>query len=162
MSQIITDPKKLKKICPNGKIGYIGVDLSVKEVSIIDISTGLIPSKNRKDKKTVITDSLKLNATEQGTWDLTKGVYEIILEQSINIPKNCYGITYGRSSLHRCGCGIENGVFEPGYKADNMKCTLHVNNRHLFLEVGSYICQILLFEGDFNKDYKKEGQWKKD
>ena len=157
--KILTDPNKLRQIVTKseGKI-LVGVDLSVLEIMPLNNTTTHIT------KARALFDSHPETLPEidkSGFYVLKPGCYEVTLNEGIRLPKNCFGVTYSRSSLHRGGNHIFNGVFEPGYIARNMHCSLRVNNL-LKIEIGAYLCQIIIYQGTFKKDYNQQGQYKND
>ena len=88
-----------------------GVDLSLKEVHKF-ISPGKIDFGNKERK---LSETQKLTF-ENGELFLPKGVYKIVYNEYVKIPKDCLAFFLTRSSLLRCGAHVVSAVWDPGYE----------------------------------------------
>jgi len=52
---------------------------------------------------------------DYGWWKLDPGVYKVVMNEKVNIPKNLVGVAFPRSSLLRMGATTENAFWDAGY-----------------------------------------------
>ena len=105
-----------RQLTPNG------IDLTVEKVESFK-RRGSLDFSN-KEREIPETEELE---TEDGWWELEKGVYKLTANEVVNIPLDLVGYGYPRSSLMRMGCYIENGFWEAGYHGKT-ECLLVVGN----------------------------------
>ena len=85
-----------------------GFDLTVKNVRSFDVkNNGAIALYNRLRKipKTKIVEHTLLK----------KGAYLIDFNEIIELPKTLFALGRPRTTLLRCGCTIDSGVWDPGF-----------------------------------------------
>ena len=101
-----------KQLTPNG------FDMTVAKVYEFD-SEGALDFSN---KERVVPECRELmpvkkdSADKYGWWDLKKGVYKILTNETVNIPNDLVGIAFTRSSLLRMGAFAQNGVWDAGFR----------------------------------------------
>ena len=107
-----------------------------------------------KDETFVITDSKKLHRgsveitpDSNGMFCLEPGVYEIIMENIVQVPENYAGWVITRSTLNRNGCHITSGLYDSGYSGV-MAGLLHVAHGPAAIEKGARVGQFLMFEAE--------------
>lgn len=150
--------KVIVDLSKNSKANLIGIDLSIKEIKLIeDKYTGRISKDGTWIDKSVYKPCISV----ENYYLLESGVYSVTFEQEINLPNNMYGVIISRSSLLRLGSQIEGGIYEPGFKTNNIGSTLFVN-RSISLEIGCCICQMCFFECFETKGYQGRWQGEKD
>ena len=150
-----------------GKPAQVGYDLSLKAVNKVGNKIGgnvYTPGpigKVLKDKTQLTTytpiDPIKLDGAEG--WLLHEGVYDITFWEGCDIPENRVAFIKQRSSLYRNGAIINNPVFDPGFKTDNMGTLLYVHEP-LFIEKDARVAQIYFHECETAEKY--DGQWQND
>ncbi|KAJ9395115.1 hypothetical protein DTO282F9_7924 [Paecilomyces variotii] len=90
-----------------------GVDLTLRQVSEWT-SAATIDFDNTK-RQAARTSSLPFDNASQAV-TLQPGAYLIDFNETVQIPLNCMGSVFPRSSLWRSGVGIAAGVVDAGYK----------------------------------------------
>lgn len=91
--------------------------------------------------------SEELNVDEFGCWTLQPGVYEIIMENIVNVPEGYAGWVITRSTLNRNGLFITSGLYDSGYNGV-MAGALHVEHGEAVIQRGSRVAQFLMFEAE--------------
>lgn len=61
--------------------------------------------------------------------NLKKGVYKVVYNEIVRIPKDCIALAFPRSSLLRCGAFLHCAVWDPGYEGRS-ESLLVVSNEH--------------------------------
>ena len=107
-----------------------------------------------KDEVFVITDTEKkhrgseeIKPDSNGMFCLEPGVYEIIMENIVQVPENYAGWVITRSTLNRNGCHITSGLYDSGYNGV-MAGLLHVAHGPAAIEKGARVGQFLMFEAE--------------
>ncbi|KAJ9315209.1 hypothetical protein DTO271D3_4662 [Paecilomyces variotii] len=90
-----------------------GVDLTLRQVSKWT-SAATIDFDNSK-RQAARTSSLPFDNASQAV-TLQPGAYLIDFNETVQIPLNCMGSVFPRSSLWRSGVGIAAGVVDAGYE----------------------------------------------
>lgn len=127
-------------------IQQVGVDLRVKKIFNLDTSIGIIPKEGKTQIPGISYES-RFDGNDIGTYHLSPGYYEVVFEEGCNVPSNVAVKPFTRSSLIRCGVMCDSGVFDPGFKTDNMGCFITVL-REIYIEKGARLAQLLAFECD--------------
>ena len=104
---------------PEIQIQPCGIDLTIGKIMKLK-GKGELDFDNSK-RKICEYEEVQL---EDGKWDLTEGVYHIIINEMINLPKNIAGKVLPRSSALGCGIEIHSALWDPGY---NGRGSLHMN-----------------------------------
>jgi len=141
LSKFITDDELLTNV-QEGDSQPNAVDLRVQDVFEINDAEFRLEG----DKKTH-RGSEKINVDENGCWYLQPGIYEIIMENIVKIPKGYAGWVITRSTLNRNGLFITSGLYDSGYNGV-MAGLLHVKGGPAVLQRGSRVGQFLLFEAE--------------
>ena len=107
-----------------------------------------------KDETFVITDTEKthrgseeINVDKNNMLCLEPGVYEIIMENIVQVPEGYAGWVITRSTLNRNGGHITSGLYDAGYNGV-MAGLLHVAHGPAAIEKGARVGQFLLFEAE--------------
>lgn len=53
---------------------------------------------------------------DYGWWSLDQGVYKVVTNEIVDLPKDLVALAFPRSSLLRMGATIENGVWDGGFR----------------------------------------------
>lgn len=150
--------KLRKKIEEDGLItGYVnlekqltpqGFDFSVQEIHRFD-EEGVIDFDN-EERKIPETNLVEKNGEY---WELEKGVYKIIPNESVDIPNDLFALAFLRSSMLRMGCDIVNGVWDAGFKGKGA-FTLEVMNPHgVKIKQDARVNQIVFLEMEETEKY---------
>ncbi|KAI0907563.1 dUTPase-like protein [Ustulina deusta] len=120
-----------------------GVDLTLSQVSQwTSAATIDFDNTNRRGAKTL---SLPFDETSH-TITLQPGAYLVDFNETVQIPRNCIGSLFPRSSLWRSGVGIVAGVVDAGYEGA-MGALMEVKNPHgIVLYKHAKIAQIVFEE----------------
>ena len=82
----------------------------------------------------------------------------VLLNETVFLPKNIYAMLYGRSSFNRKGVLIRGSVYDPGYRGQ-IGCTIYnMSGENLFIEENERICQMMFFEADPAAEYQGQYQ----
>ncbi|PWY78030.1 putative dUTPase [Aspergillus sclerotioniger CBS 115572] len=103
-----------------------GIDLTLRHVSAWT-SAATIDFDNTK-RQASKTSILAFNRTNNAI-TLNPGAYLVDFNETVQIPLNCMGSVFPRSSLWRSGAGISAGVVDAGYEGA-MGALLEVKNPH--------------------------------
>lgn len=118
------------------------VDLRVQDVFQLNETEFRLEGDSKSHR-----GSEKLNVDEHGNWNLTPGIYEIVMENIVRIPEGYAGWVITRSTLNRNGLFITSGLYDSGYHGV-MAGLLHVKGGPAVLQRGSRVGQFLLFESE--------------
>ncbi len=98
---------------PEIKVNPNGVDVRVGEVFLIHEDT--ISTFDKKTRQTY-PEKVLIKPTEDGFYELKRGVYEIRVANKINIPNNAVATFFPRSTLNRLGMiKSQNAIGDSGY-----------------------------------------------
>lgn len=101
-------------IDPEKQIQPTGVDLTVDKIEKLD-RRGIIDFGNEK-RKIPEGREVPLQRSENGNyWRLEEGIYRFTTNEKVEIPKDALGIGMPRSSLLRCGAGLDFAFWDPGF-----------------------------------------------
>jgi deoxycytidine triphosphate deaminase len=76
-------------------------------------------------------------------FSLGRGVYQIEVNETFNMPLDVVGTTVSRSSLQRCGCAILQGYFDPGFIGKGVVLLNVLNSHGLYLYENARVCQMV-------------------
>ena len=88
-----------------------GFDLTLREVALLQ-SAGKIGIDN---SQRVVSELAPLVFDGLGFIDLMPGIYTIIYNEIVHLPKNIMALATPRSSLLRCGVTIHTAIWDAGY-----------------------------------------------
>ena len=136
---------------PSDNIAQVGIDLNVVEIRNIS-SGGFIP----KEGKTVLprTSAIEIFFDPEhncDVWFLSPGMYEVILAQGCDIPRDCSMDLYPRSSLARIGGNIVSPKWDPGFRTERMTSFM-ILQKTVKIAVGARILQACVFVNEPVKD----------
>lgn len=99
----------------NTQIQPAGIDLTVQGVGVF-LEAGTLDFDNTNRQLPGISG---LNLSEDEPIVLEKGSYIVSCDPVIEIPMDMIAFAQPRSSLTRMGCGLNSGIWDPGYKGDS-------------------------------------------
>lgn len=138
-----------------------GVDVRLMKVSKVGKNTwdvGYVPANG----KTGTPCSSEVEVTEDGTWRLEPGYYELEFKEGCKIPSNAAMYFKTRSSLVRCGAIVHSGQFDAGFETEKMGAFLHVI-LPIEIEVGARVAQMIVHESyTVGEEHMYNGQWQND
>ncbi len=130
------------QITPNG------FDLTVGEIHRLEDSGKLDFSNSEREipETEPIEPEKKDPEDDYGWWELEAGVYKIVFNEKVKVPKDLVGVMEPRSSLLRMGAFTVNGFWEAGFEGTG-ECLLKVENSEgIEIKENARICQIAFTE----------------
>lgn len=103
-----------------------GIDLTLRQVSQWT-SAATIDFDNTK-RQGAKTSSLSFDSTSHAI-TLHPGAYLVDFNETVQVPRNCMGSIFPRSSLWRSGVGVTAGVVDAGYEGA-LGALIEVKNPH--------------------------------
>jgi dUTP pyrophosphatase len=139
----------------NTQIQPNGIELTLKEVHELD-GSGAVDFDN---SQRVIPQTTPLEFGTDGWIELGEGIYKILFNEIVNIPKNMAALATPRSSLIRCGATLETAVWDAGYRGRS-ECLLVVfNKKGLRLRKDSRLLQLVFYELDSRVEEGYSGRY---
>jgi dUTP pyrophosphatase len=160
------DIRKLLKQNPPLIEGYInleeqlqpnGIDFTLRDISVFK-SPGKIAVSN---VQRVVSAQSPLSFDENGFIYLPHGIYSIIYNEIVHLPKNVMALATPRSSLLRCGVTVNTAVWDAGYSGRSESLLVVYNPEGFELQKDSRIVQLVFYQlkGDtegYNGAYQGE------
>ena len=86
----------------------------------------------------------KINSADnRGWWNLEKGTYKIITNESVNLPRDLIALAFSRTSLLRMGAFTQHGVWDAGFKGKGEFILTVGNNNGINIKQNSRIAQLV-------------------
>ncbi|MCQ1534481.1 deoxyuridine 5'-triphosphate nucleotidohydrolase [Methanosarcina sp. KYL-1] len=121
-----------------------GLELTLKEVKTIE-GVGAVDFDNSGRK---IPESQLLEFDEEGWIHLPAGIYKVLFNEIVNIPRNLAAIAKPRSTLIRCGATLETAVWDAGYRGRSESMLVIYNPAGFRLKKDARIMQLLFYTLD--------------
>ncbi|MDD4331089.1 MAG: deoxyuridine 5'-triphosphate nucleotidohydrolase [Methanosarcinaceae archaeon] len=118
-----------------------GLEMTLKEVRIIE-GIGALDFDNSKRS---LPESQPLEFDAQGWIHLPKGIYKVLFNEILNIPKNLAATARPRSTLIRCGATLETAVWDAGYRGRSESLLVVYNPKGFRLRKNARIMQLLFY-----------------
>lgn len=81
----------------------------------------------------------------------------ILLNETISLPKDIYGTFTQRSSYSRLGIFVTSGIYDAGYSG-SLGCTVYnLSGSPITINIGERIGQLICYKADAASSYN--GQW---
>ncbi|MFP4655001.1 MAG: deoxyuridine 5'-triphosphate nucleotidohydrolase [Methanohalobium sp.] len=135
-----------------------GIEMTLKEIRTID-GPGSVDFDN---SERIIPDGVNLEFNDNEWIELPSGIYKVIFNEIVNIPKNLAAIAKPRSSLIRCGTSLETAVWDAGYRGRSESMLVVHNPAGFRLKKNSRLMQLLFYKLDneviegYNGQYQNE------
>lgn len=134
----------------NFEIQQNGIDLTIDSVE--GVNGGILGIQDR-----MINEYVEIETNKEGYWDLFPGVYSIMFQQEIEVPKDMCAEIIQRSTLNRMGAFILAGLYDSGFK-NQIGAILRVQCQ-IKIQKGARVAQIIfqdanpasLYQGIYNK-----------
>jgi len=140
---------------PEIKINPNGVDIRVSEVFLIhsDSEAFFNGSDRRIDPEKVL-----VKPSDDGFYNLERGVYEIRIANKIDIPKNAVAFFFPRSTLNRLGMvKSQTAIGDSGYSGHPTQ-TVFIPIRSFKIHKDEYWIQMMLMDCE-ESDHSYSGHW---
>ena len=118
-----------------------GIELTLHRVEAHE-SSGSIAFDNSERK---LPTTKKMDFDKEGWIHLPKGVYKIVFNEIVNIPKNIAALAKPRSSLLRCGATIETAVWDAGYSGRSESLLVVHNEKGFNVKKNARVLLLLFF-----------------
>lgn len=125
-----------------GLIQPNGVDLSLESVWRLQGGPGALGRSNA-DRQLPSRDPLSFDAA--GWLDLPQGGYVIRYAEEVQLPQDCGGLCFPRSSLLRMGAYVPTAVWDAGYVGRGEGWLEVRNPSGVRLQQGARIVQLVVF-----------------
>ena len=116
-----------------------GFDLTLREVALLQ-SAGRIAVAN---SQRVVSDLAPLAFDGLGFIDLVPGIYTVIYNEIVHLPRNIMALATPRSSLLRCGVTINTAVWDAGYSGRSESLLVVYNPLGFRLQRNARILQLV-------------------
>lgn len=128
-------------LSPKEQIQPNGVDLTVKEVALLD-SAGRITVSNEQRRLSMLSP---LCFDALGNLDLLPGCYLLTYNEVVNLPRDVMALGLPRSSLGRCGVSLHTSVWDAGYSGRSQSLLVVYNPKGFSLERSARVVQLVFF-----------------
>jgi len=140
---MIISPKNfIKEIKFESQVQPAGVDLTIKQLEEF-LEPGSIDAEN---KYRIIPKTKVLDWGKDEKIHLKAGVYKIVFNEIISVPKNAIAIAQSRSSLLRTGNAVFNAIWDPGYSGRSEALLAVLNPYGLTLYKNAKVVQIIFIK----------------
>ncbi|MFA5105212.1 MAG: deoxyuridine 5'-triphosphate nucleotidohydrolase [Candidatus Margulisiibacteriota bacterium] len=137
-----------KQLTPNGFDMTVAMIYKFCGQGYVDFS-----NKERKMPECNEIAPVKANiADKHGWWDLPKGAYKVITNETVNMPGNMTALAFTRTTLLRMGAFTQNGVWDAGFSGKSEFILVVENPSGIRIKQNARVVQ-LVFESI--KDAKK-------
>ncbi len=119
-----------------------GFDLTLRDVAMLQ-SAGQIADSNSQRR---VSDLSPLVFDGLGFIDLIPGIYTVIYNEVVHLPKNVMAMATPRSSLLRCGVTINTAVWDAGYSGRSESLLVVYNPLGFRLQRNARILQLVFFQ----------------
>ncbi len=119
-----------------------GIDLTLREVSLLQSSGKIAVNNNQR----VVSDLAPLVFDGLGFIDLVPGVYIIIYNEIVHLPKNVMALARPRSSLLRCGVTIDTAIWDAGYSGRSQSLMVVYNPQGFRLQKNARMVQLIFLQ----------------
>lgn len=136
-----TPPLVEQMINPEIQVQPNGIELTLQRVEVHE-GSGSIAFDNAERK---LPQTRNMDFDNEGWLHLTKGIYKIVYNEVVNIPKNLAAIAKPRSSLLRCGATIETAVWDAGYSGRSESLLVVYNEKGFDVKKNARVLQLLFF-----------------
>jgi dUTP pyrophosphatase len=118
-----------------------GIDLTIKEIASFE-SAGIIAPEN---SQRVLSETKQLPFDKTGSLWLSPGCYLVTCNEIINIPGNIMALAATRSSLLRCGVGVQTAVWDAGYSGRSQALMIIHNPQGFKIFQNARFIQLVFF-----------------
>ena len=119
-----------------------GIDLTLREVSLLQSSGKIAVNNNQR----VVSDLAPLVFDGLGFIDLVPGVYIIIYNEIVHLPKNVMALARPRSSLLRCGVTVDTAIWDAGYSGRSQSLMVVYNPQGFRLQRNARMVQLIFLQ----------------
>jgi dUTP pyrophosphatase len=121
-----------------------GFDLSVAEVG--EFANG--GAIGRTNASRSLPDVLPMTFDDTGWLDLRSGPYQVVFNETVDLPTNLMALGRPRSSLCRLGATLSTAVWDAGYRGRSTALLIVENPAGMRLERAARLLQLVFFTLD--------------
>jgi len=116
-----------------------GMELTLQKIERFT-SSGAVAFDNieRELPKTEMMDF-----DSSGWIDLAAGSYLVTFNEIVNVPRDAAALARARSTLLRCGAGLETALWDPGYRGRSQSLLVVYNPHGLRLKKNARLMQLV-------------------
>lgn len=118
-----------------------GIDLTLRDVARHEGQGAMGTDKTDR----VLPDLVPLDFDADGWLTLEKGIYHIVYNEVVDIPKSLMALGRPRSSLARCGVHIVTAVWDAGYNGRSTSMLVVENPAGFRVQKDSRVMQLVFF-----------------
>lgn len=118
-----------------------GIDLTLREIARHDGQGAMGIEKGDR----VLPDLVPLDFDAEGWLTLEPGIYHIMYNEVVDIPKGLMALGRPRSSLIRCGVTIFTAVWDAGYNGRSTSMLQVINPAGFRIQKDSRVMQLVFF-----------------
>lgn len=122
-----------------------GFDLTAAKIYNFS-SSGALDFSNKEriiPQTKEITAKKKQKRDKFGWWDLKKGIYKMVTNEIVNLPRDLIAVSFPRSSLLRMGVFTHTGVWDAGFNGRSEFALVVENPCGLKLKQNARIIQLI-------------------
>jgi dUTP pyrophosphatase len=122
-----------------------GIDLTAAKIFQFS-QPGALDFSNKERK---IPQSLELPVKKEkpedkfGWWSLAPGIYKVVTNEKVKLPKDLIGVAFPRSSLLRMGAFTQTGVWDAGFEGISEFVIVVTNPLGMKLKQNARVVQLL-------------------
>lgn len=141
-------------INPEKQIGSDGIDLTLKRVSQLDLTSPSILTESKaytqhrplKDVVASCSDGWEIVPDGMTLYELTSGIYDIEFNEFVSIPEGVAALLLLRSSFVRAGHRMFSGLYDQGFK-NYAGSVLHIQGNTI-VEQNMRVAQIVFLPSE--------------
>ncbi|MGH9321152.1 MAG: deoxyuridine 5'-triphosphate nucleotidohydrolase, partial [Vicinamibacteria bacterium] len=103
--------------------------------------------------------TLSLEPSADGFWNLPPGPYWIVYNEIVNIPKDVFALARTRSSVLRSGAQIGTALWDSGYSGRSGSLLVVHNPAGIRLKRNARVLQLVFFELDSPAEKTYDGRY---
>ena len=133
-----------------------GVDFTLREVARFAEERGSIDFDN---SERCTPDTVPIEPSVEGWWELGPGAYWIVYNEIVNIPSDVFAFARTRSSVIRSGANVVTALWDSGYSGRSGSMLVVSNPLGLRLKQNARVIQLIFFCLDFPADRTYSGTY---
>jgi dUTP pyrophosphatase len=132
--ECMIDPETQTQMC--------GMELTLNKIERFT-SAGAVAFDNTERE---LPQTEPLDFDPSGWIDLSAGAYLVTFNEIVNIPKDVAALARARSTLLRCGAGLETALWDPGYRGRSQSLLVVYNSQGLRLKKNARLMQLIFLQ----------------
>jgi len=134
-----------------------GVDVTVKKIFKF-VGAGVLDFDNSKRQ---LPDTKEIELSDESL-HLESGVYKILVNEYVKIPRNVVGFCFPRSSLLRAGATVHCAVWDPGYEGRSSFILNVMNPAGISITKNARLAQMVFVEAKKDAEKLYQGVYHKE